>query len=287
MIAHISGFGQDGPYRDRAAFGVIGEAIGGLRHLCNHPPGTTDLPPVRVGISIGDSLAGLYAAFGIAAACWQRDRPNGDRKGRTLDVALTDSVLSMMEGMLPEYGVFGSVRQPTGSRIPTAAPSSAYPCSDGKWVLVAANSEPLFAKLAALMGQPDLPRDPRFANNPSRVKNVEELDRIIGNWTKGLTAEEADRRLTEADIPCTLIYTAAEIAADPQFRERGMVRDVEDPQFGKVLHPGVVPHVPDDPGAIRWPGPPLGAHNDEILGEVLGMKPRRSKRFGRKVSYDA
>src|SRR5215217_6316478 len=142
-------------------------------------------------------------------------------------VALTDSVLSMMEGLLPEYGVFGSVRQPTGSRIPTAAPTSAYPCSDGKWVLVAANSEPLFAKLAALMGQPDLPRDPRFVNNPSRVKHVEELDCIIGNWTKGLTAEEADRRLTEADIPCTLIYTAAEIAADPQFRERGMVRDVE------------------------------------------------------------
>jgi crotonobetainyl-CoA:carnitine CoA-transferase CaiB-like acyl-CoA transferase len=179
----------------------------------------------------------------------------------------------MMEGMLPEYGVFGSVRQPTGSRIPTAAPSSAYPCSDGKWVLVAANSEPLFAKLAELMGQPDLPRDPRFVNNPSRVKNVEELDRIIGTWTKGLTAEEADRRLTEADIPCTLIYTAAEIAADPQFRERGMVRDVEDPQFGTVLHPGVVPHVPDDPGVIRWPGPPIGAHNDEIMGEVLGMKP--------------
>jgi crotonobetainyl-CoA:carnitine CoA-transferase CaiB-like acyl-CoA transferase len=274
VIAHISGFGQDGPYRDRAAFGVIGEAIGGLRYLCNHPPGMTDLPPVRVGVSIGDSLAGLYAAFGIAAACWQRDRPDGDRKGRTLDVALTDSVLSMMEGMLPEYGVFGSIRQPQGSRIATAAPSSAYPCSDGKWVLIAGNSEPLFAKLAALMGQPELARDPRFINNPSRVKNVDELDRLIGNWTKGLTAEEADRRLTEADIPCTLIYTAAEIAADPQFRERGMVRDVEDPQFGKVLHPGVVPHVPDDPGAIRWPGPRLGAHNDEILGEVLGMKPQ-------------
>ena len=141
VIAHISGFGQDGPYRDRAAFGVIGEAIGGLRCLCNHPPGMTDLPPVRVGISIGDSLAGLYAAFGIAAACWQRDRPNGDRRGRTLDVALTDSVLSMMEGMLPEYGVFGSIRQPQGSRIATAAPSSAYPCSDGKWVLIAGNSE--------------------------------------------------------------------------------------------------------------------------------------------------
>jgi formyl-CoA transferase len=165
------------------------------------------------------------------------------------------------------------VRQPTGSRIPTAAPTSAYPCSDGKWVLIAANSEPLFARLSELMDQPDLPRDPRFANNPSRVKNVEELDRIIGNWTKGMTAEEADRRLSAADIPSTLIYTAAEIAADPQFRERGMVREVEDPQFGKVLHPGIVPHVPDDPGRVRWPGPPIGAHNEEIIGGMLGMEP--------------
>ena len=178
-----------------------------------------------------------------------------------------------MEGMLPEYGVFGSVRQPTGSRIPTAAPSSAYPCSDGKWVLVAANSEPLFAKLAELMGQPDLPATRALSTTRRGSRTSRNSTAIIGTWTKGLTAEEADRRLTEADIPCTLIYTAAEIAADPQFRERGMVRDVEDPQFGKVLHPGVVPHVPDDPGAIRWPGPPLGAHNDEIMGEVLGMKP--------------
>src|SRR4051794_16956182 len=137
VIAHISGFGQYGPYRDRAAFGVIGEAIGGLRHLCNHLPGTSDLPPVRVGISIGDSLAGLYAAFGIAAACWQRDRASGDQKGRTLDVALTDSVLSMMEGMLPEYGVFGSVRQPQGPRIATAAPSSASPRAAGQGGLIA------------------------------------------------------------------------------------------------------------------------------------------------------
>lgn len=274
VIAHVSGYGQDGPYRDRAAFGVIGEAIGGLRHLCNHPPGTTDLPPVRVGVSIGDSLAGLYAAFGIVAALWQRDRAGGDGRGRTLDVALTESVLSMMEGMLPEYGVFGSVRQPTGSRIPTAAPSSAYPTADGRWILIAANSEPLFAKLAALMGKPELARDPRFTDNPSRVGNVEELDAVIGAWTRRLPAEEADRTLTEADIPCTLIYTAAECAADPQFRHRGMVQEVSDPAFERpVLHAGIVPHVADNPGAIRWPGPPVGAHNEQVLCEVLGMSP--------------
>ena len=272
VIAHISGFGQDGPYRSRAAFGVIGEAIGGLRYLCDHAPGTTELPPVRVGISIGDSLAGLYAAFGIMAALWQRDRAGGDGQGRTLDVALTESVLSMMEGLLPEYSVFGSVRQPIGSRIPTAAPSNAYPTRDGKWILIAANSEPLFGKLAALMGQPDLADDPRFTGNPSRVRNVEELDRTIAAWTKELTAEEADRRLTETDIPCTLIYTAAECANDPQFRHRKMVQEVDDPTFRRgVLHAGIVPHVADNPGGIRWPGPPIGAHTEEVLREMLAV----------------
>jgi crotonobetainyl-CoA:carnitine CoA-transferase CaiB-like acyl-CoA transferase len=273
VIAHISGFGQDGPYRDRAAFGVIGEAIGGLRHLTNHPPGVSDLPPVRTGISIGDSLAGLYTAFGIMAALWQRDRISGDRQGRTLDVALTDAVLSLMEGMLPEYGALGAVRQPTGSAIPTAAPSNAYPTADGKWILIAANSDPLFARLAALIGQPDLARDPRFVGNRTRVQNAAELDRMIGAWTSQLGVAEVDRCLTEADIPCTQVYTAAECAADPQFRHRGMVREVEDPQLGQVLHAGIVPHVPETPGVIRWPGPPVGAHTEEVLGETLGLQP--------------
>jgi crotonobetainyl-CoA:carnitine CoA-transferase CaiB-like acyl-CoA transferase len=272
VIAHISGFGQDGPYRDRAAFGVIGEAIGGLRHLTNHPPGVSDLPPVRTGISIGDSLAGLYAAFGIMAALWQRDRISGDRQGRTLDVALTDAVLSLMERMLPEYGALGAVRQPTGSAIPTAAPSNAYPTADGKWILIAANSDPLFARLAALIGQPDLARDPRFVGNRTRVQNAAELDRMIGAWTSQLGVAEVDRCLTEADIPCTQVYTAAECAADPQFRHRGMVREVEDPQLGQVLHAGIVPHVPETPGVIRWPGPPVGAHTEEVLGEILGLQ---------------
>jgi crotonobetainyl-CoA:carnitine CoA-transferase CaiB-like acyl-CoA transferase len=135
IVAHISGFGQDGPYRDRAAFGVIGEAIGGLRYLSDHPPGTSSLPPVRVGISIGDSIAGIFAAFGIMAAAWKRDRAGGDRLGQNIDVALTDSILSLMEGMLPEYSALEVIRQPTGSRIATAAPSNAYPTADGKWII--------------------------------------------------------------------------------------------------------------------------------------------------------
>lgn len=277
VVTHISGYGQDGPYRDRAAFGVIGEAIGGLRYLCNHPPETSSLPPVRVGISIGDSLAGLYGAFGIMAAVWRRDRsetanrPGGDQKGRTLDVALTDSVLSMMEGLLPEYSV-GAVRHPVGSRIPTAAPSNAYPASDGKWIVIAANSEPLFARLTHLIGHPEMLADPRFKGNQLRVQNADPLDSYISGWTSQLTAAEADRRLTAADIPCTQIYTAAECAADPQFRERGMVQDVPDPQFGHdVLHAGVVPRISEDPGQIRWPGPAIGAHTEAVMQELLGM----------------
>jgi crotonobetainyl-CoA:carnitine CoA-transferase CaiB-like acyl-CoA transferase len=271
VIAHISGFGQTGPFRDRAAFGVIGEAMGGLRHLTSHPPGASDLPPVRVGISIGDSVAGLYAAFGIMAALWQRDRPGGDGRGRSLDVALTESILSLMEGMLPEYGALGQVRQPTGSRIPTAAPSNAYRTRDGSWILIAANSEPLFARLAGLIGQPELATDPRFIGNQARVKNVEALDSYIAAWAIQHTAADADRILGQADIPATQVYTAAEVARDEQFREREMVREVADPLLGRVLHAGIVPLIPSDPGTVRWTGPRIGAHTDEVLSEVLGF----------------
>ena len=274
VVAHISGFGQDGPYRDRAAFGVIGEAIGGLRYLSDHPPGTSALPPVRVGISIGDSVAGVFAAFGIMAALWKRDRLGGDRHGRSLDVALTDSILSLMEGMLPEYSALGVIREPTGSRIPTAAPSNAYPTKDGKWILIAANSEPLFGRLARLMERPELIDDPRFKGNQARVAHVKEFDAVIAAWTRRFAAAEADAILSKADIPCTLVYTAAECAADPQFRHRGMVREVEDPLFGSVLHAGVVPHVPENPGQVRWPGPPVGAHTEEVLSDLLGLRPQ-------------
>jgi formyl-CoA transferase len=241
------------------------------KQIKGHSPGTSSLPPVRVGISIGDSVAGVFAAFGIMAAVWRRDRAGGDRRGRSLDVALTDSILSLMEGMLPEYSALGVVREPTGSRIPTAAPSNAYPTKNDKWILIAANSEPLFGRLARLMERPELMDDPRFKGNQARVAHVKELDTIIANWTRRFAAAEADATLSEADIPCTLVYTAAECAADPQFRQRGMVREVEDPLFGRLLHAGVVPHVPDQPGQVRWPGPPIGAHTGEVLSELLGL----------------
>ncbi len=272
VIARISGFGQDGPQRDRAAFGVIGEAVGGLRHLTNHPPGTTDLPPVRVGISIGDSVAGIYAAFGVMAALWKRDAAkNGDGRGRSLDVALTESIFSLLEGALPEYGALGTVRQPSGGAIATAAPSNAYRSADGVWVLIAANSDPLFRKLAALTERPDLAEDSRYRGNQARVANRAALDAEIGAWTARHPAAELERMLEAADVPATRAYTAPDCAADEQFRHRGMVREVEDAQLGRMLHPGIVPHIQQDPGAIRWAGPAVGAHNEEVLGGLLGL----------------
>ena len=155
MIARISGYGQDGPYRDKPAFGAIGEAMGGIRHLTAHPAGSSDLPPPRCGISISDDLAGLYAAIGLLSALWQRDA-TGTGRGRVIDVNLVDSVFSLMEGMLPEYAMDGRVRQPVGAAIETAAPTNTYPCADGKWLCIAGNSDLIFARLMAAIGRPDL-----------------------------------------------------------------------------------------------------------------------------------
>jgi crotonobetainyl-CoA:carnitine CoA-transferase CaiB-like acyl-CoA transferase len=271
IVAHVSGYGQDGPYRDRAAFGVIGEAMGGLRYLTDEPPGTSERPPVRVGVSIGDSIAGLYAAFGIMTVLWQRDRAEGDGLGRTVDVALTESVLSMMEGMLPEYGALGSIKQPTGGGIATAAPSNAYPTSDNSWVLIAANSAPLFTRLAELIGRPELIDDPDYQGNQARVRNAAKLDELISAWTRLFAVGELVQMLDEAGIPSTKVYTAADCAADPQYRHRGMVREVDDPALGSVLQAGVVPHIPESPGEVRWTGPDVGQHTAEVLEELLGL----------------
>lgn len=273
IVAQISGYGQDGPYRSRAAFGVIGEAMGGLRYLTNQACPSQDMPPVRVGVSIGDSLAGLYAALGIAAALWRRDGQEGDGKGRLIDVALSESVLSMMEGMLPEYSMLGKIKQPTGGAIATAAPSNAYPSADGHWILIAANSDPLFAKLAAAMGAPDLAAQPRFLTNPSRVAHARELDGIIARWSETQRAEELLACLNAAGIPTTKIYNAADCAADPHFRARGAVQEVDDPLFGRILHPGIVPRLPEQICDIRRTGPAIGQHTDEILTDLLGLSP--------------
>ncbi|MBW8271010.1 CaiB/BaiF CoA transferase family protein [Caldovatus aquaticus] len=271
VIARISGYGQDGPYRDRPAFGAIGEAMGGLRHLTAHP-GQTDLPPPRCGISISDDLAGMYAAMAVISACWGRDRAGAEGKGTVIDVDLVSSVFSLMEGMLPEYGLFGRVRQPAGAAIPTAAPTNTYPCADGKWLCIAGNSDPIFRRLMAAIGRPELAEDPRFATNADRCANVAELDAAIAAWTRGRTAAEAEAALQRAEVPCSRLYDIRDCAEDPHFRARELVMEVEDPLLGTVLHPappfrfqGVPPRA-----MVRWPGPAAGQHNAAVFGEMLG-----------------
>ncbi len=277
VIARISGYGQDGPGRDRAAFGVIGEAVGGLRHLTDHPPGTSDLPPVRVGVSIGDSVAGIYGALGVVAALLRRERTG---RGGDIDVALSESVFSLLEGALPEYGALGTIKQPTGGSIATAAPTNAYRARDDVWMLIAANSDPLFAKLAALMGQPALAADPDYAGNQARCADAAALDRLIGAWTATLGASELEAALGAADIPHTRAYTIADIAADEQFRARSMVQEVADPMLGPVLHPGVVPRMDGVPFVPRSTGPAVGADNQAVLRDLLGYDAGRIERLG-------
>ena len=267
VVCHISGYGQNGPHCDRSSFGVIGEAIGGLRYLTNNPEGTNDLPPVRVGVSIGDSISGLYAAIGILAALLEKRA-----HGRSVDVALTESVLSLLEGTLPEYGIFGRIRKPMGGRIPTASPSNAFRTADLGWFIIAANSDQLFDRLCSLMNRPELADDPRFATNQARCNNADALDEIITGWTSSLSMAALEQLLLEKDIPGCRVFTAADIAADSQYLSRRMVQEVDDPLLGPVLHPGSVPHFADSDRRIRWTGPAVGAHNLEIYSQMLGIE---------------
>ena len=274
VLVRISGYGQTGPESKRAGFGVIGEAQGGLRYLCAHPPEISDLPSVRTGVSIGDSITGLYGAIGALSAVIAQ-RESGAQDVRVIDVALGESVLTMLEGIMPEYERYGMVRQPVGSRIPTASPTNAYKSADDHWILIAANSDRLFATLAKLMGKPDLATDPRYISNVNRLENNEELDRMIGEWVASSSADDALTLLEEANIPSSKIYTAADIAADKHYQARKMVTMIDDPLHGKVMHPGVVPMIYgiERDSQIRWTGPSVGQHTDEVLSELLKMSP--------------
>ncbi len=268
-VARISGYGQDGPYRDKPAFGAIGEAMGGLRHLTANP-GQTELPPPRCGVSISDDLAGMYAALAVVSACWGRAANGG--KGRVLDLDLVSSVFSLMEGMLTEHGLFGWVRQPQGAAIATAAPTNTYPCADGKWLCIAGNSDLIFARLMGMIGRADLRDDPRMASNGGRCEHAAELDAAIAAWTRTRTAAEAQALLEEAEVPCSRLYDIKDAAEDPHFIARGIVSRVEDPLLGPVLHPAP-PFRMDGAGPaemIRWTGRAAGADNDHVFHEILG-----------------
>jgi formyl-CoA transferase len=276
VIARISGYGQDGPYRDKPAFGAIGEAIGGLRHLTGHPAGVSDLPPPRCGISISDDLAGMYAAIGLLSAVWERDAQggeNGSGKGRVIDVNLVDSVFSLMEGMLPEYALDGRVRQPVGAAIATASPTNTYPCADGKFLCVAGNSDLIFARLMTAIGRPELASDPAYATNGLRCQNRAPLDAAIAAWTRTRAAKDAEEILDRADVPCSRLYDIADCASDPHFLARKAVQSIDDPLIGRTLHPGPAIRMDGDApeNVVRWTGPAAGAHNDFVLHTLLGL----------------
>ncbi|RMI35088.1 CaiB/BaiF CoA transferase family protein [Nocardia stercoris] len=273
VVTRISAYGQTGPLSSRPGFAAVAEAVGGLRELVGDP----DRPPVRVGVSIGDSIAGIYAAFGTVMALFQRER-SADRiplPQRVIDVALNESILSVMESLVPDYLAYGIVRERVGGRMEGIAPSNAYPCRDGRSIIIGGNGDAIFQRYMQVIGRPDLAADPELADNAGRWTHRDRLDASIAEWTRTLDSAEALRLLEAAGIPCGPIYTAADIAADPQLRARNMIQDfpvdVGAPEPKSVGFPGIVPVLGGRSLPIRSVGPDLGEHTREVLTELLGM----------------
>ncbi|MEP7298758.1 MAG: CoA transferase [Burkholderiales bacterium] len=264
IMLRISGYGQTGPYRDRPGFGVVAEAMGGLRHLTAEPGRV----PVRVGVSIGDTLASLHGVIGILMALQHRhasvsaDAPKG--RGQVIDVALYEAVFNCMESLLPEYSAFGAVREAAGSALPGIAPSNAYPCADG-WVLIAGNGDSIFKRLMTAIGREDLGRDAALAGNAGRVARVAEIDAAIGAWTAPRAVVDVLDVLNRAAVPVGRIYTAKDIAEDPHYRARGMIQTVTTADGLQVEVPGIVPKLSLTPGAITRRAPTLGEDTAEVL----------------------
>ena len=260
VMVRLSGYGQDGPYKDRPGFGAIGESMGGMRYVTGHP----DRAPVRVGISIGDSLAAMFGVIGALMAIHQRGKSG---RGQVVDVALYEAVFAMMESMLPEYGMTGLVRERSGAALPGIVPSNTYRCRDGGYVVIGANADSIFKRMMRAIGRADLADDPGLASNDGRVKRTEELDRVIGDWTASLDLAEALAVLEAAEVPSGRIYSIADIAADVHFAARGMI---ERHRLGDrdLLLPGIVPKLSETPGETRWIGPRLGEHTDAVLRDL-------------------
>jgi len=261
VMVRISGYGQSGPYRERPGFGVIGEAVGGMRYVT----GTRDRPPSRVGVSIGDTLSALYGVIGALVALESR-RASG--RGQIVDVALYESVFSVMESMLPEFDRFGVVRERTGSILPGIAPTSAYRCADGSFVLIAANGDSIFQRLCRAMGRADLAADPALAHNDGRAARQQWLDDEIERWTCARTPDDVVAAMEAADVPASKIYTIRDIVADAQYQAREMIRDIRLVDGSALKVPGVVPKLSATPGGFEGGGPALGEHTDEILREI-------------------
>jgi len=274
VVARVSGYGQTGPYAARPGFASASEAIGGLRYVNGYPG---QVPP-RPGVSLGDSLAGLFAVQGILLALYDRDVHRGS--GQVVDVSITEACFAMLDSIVPEYGKLGVVREPAGNRMGSAAPSNVYRSRDGKDLVIAANAESLFARLCEAMGKPELSRDPRFSTFWARFQNVDELDAVIGEWAGQHDASEIDTVLNQAGVVCGPINSVADLFVDPQIGAREMLVPVEDEELGQLILPGVVPKLSGTPGEVRWPGRwQVGHDNRAVFGSLLGMSEDEVRRL--------
>ena len=260
IMVRISGFGQTGPYKERPGFGAIGESMGGMRYVTGYP----DRAPVRVGISIGDSLAAMFGVIGALAALNHR---NATGRGQVVDVALYEAVFAMMESMLPEFGMDGFVRERTGASLPGIVPSNTYPCRDGSYVVIGANADSIFKRMMRAIDRGDLADDPALASNDGRARQTERIDQAIEEWTRAHDLETVLEILEKAEVPSGRIYSIRDIAADMHYRAREMI---ERHRLGEkdLLLPGIVPKLSETPGETRWIGPRLGEHTDDVLREA-------------------
>ncbi|GAA4385530.1 CaiB/BaiF CoA-transferase family protein [Actinomadura verrucosospora] len=264
ILVRVSGFGQTGPYAPRAGYGSIGEAMGGIRYVTGDPGGV----PARAGISLGDSLAAVFATIGALVAVHRR---HATGRGQVVDSAIYEAVLAMMESLLPEWAVAGYQRERTGSVLPNVSPSNVYPTASGEMILIAANQDTVFGRLAATMGRPELSADPRFAGHADRGRNMAELDEIISAWSAGIGTGELLERLHAGGVPAGRIYTAKDMFDDPHFAAREAIVRLVHPDFGELPMHNAFPRLSETPGSVRRPGPGLGEHNREVYGGLLDL----------------
>jgi crotonobetainyl-CoA:carnitine CoA-transferase CaiB-like acyl-CoA transferase len=263
VYTRISGYGQDGPWANKAGFASVCEGVGGLRYLNGFPGGR----PVRPNLSMGDTVAGLHAALGIVMALLERERGGS---GQVVDVALYEAIFNLLEAVVPEYDGAGEVRGPSGSTVTGIVPTNTYPCADGKYVIIGGNGDSIFKRLMTAAGRPDMADDERLATNAGRVEHESEIDQALEDWCSGLDSEEVLRILEDARVPCGPIYSVADMFEHPHFRARGLFEQVE--INGKPLEiPALRPHMAGSPGRTRWPGPEVGSHNEEVLRDGLGL----------------
>jgi len=264
IMIRVSGYGQTGPYSVRAGFGAVGESMGGLRYVCGDP----STPPSRMGISIGDSLAATFACIGALTALHHREKTG---EGQMVDSAIYEAVLNMMESLVTEYDKGGYIRERTGAILPNVAPSNVYPTKDEQFILIAANQDTVFGRLAKAMGQPELAENERYATHIARGTVQKELDDLISEWTKTIESGDLEKLMEEHGIPSGRIYTPADMLEDAHFKAREAIVSTMHPTFGELKMQNVAPKLSKTPGNIRRPGPELGQHNEEIYGEVLAM----------------